>query len=76
MPHDKPETLGHYAGTVLARVLDLSLTRQVAGLRGQMQRAGAGTDEAQAAFAEMIRLEARRREPARHLSPAGVGGRG
>ncbi|WP_084102206.1 DNA primase [Demequina sp. NBRC 110051] len=62
LPHDKPETLGHYAGTVLARVLDLSLTRQVAALRGRMQRAGTGTPEAQEAFAEMIRIETRRRE--------------
>ncbi|WP_084078590.1 DNA primase [Demequina sp. NBRC 110057] len=62
LPHDKPETLGHYAGTVLARVLDLSLTRQVAALRGAMQRAGTGTPEAQQAFAEMIGIETRRRE--------------
>ncbi|WP_062079003.1 DNA primase [Demequina globuliformis] len=61
LPHDRPETIGHYAGTVLARVLDLSLTRQIAELRGRMQRAGAGTEGAQEAFAEIIRLETRRR---------------
>ncbi|WP_062072558.1 DNA primase [Demequina sediminicola] len=61
LPHDKPETLGHYASSVLARVLDLSLTRAIAELRGRMQRAGAGTDGAQEAFAEIVRLEQRRR---------------
>ncbi|MDE0572879.1 DNA primase [Demequina sp. B12] len=62
LPHDKPETIGHYAGTVLARVLDLSITRQIAELRGRMQRAGAGTEAAQEAFAQIIQLETRRRQ--------------
>ncbi len=61
LPHDKPETLPEYARSVLARVLDMSLTRQVAETRGRMQRAGEGTPEASTAFAEMIQLEGRRR---------------
>ena len=61
LPHDKVETLGHWAGTVLARVLDLSLTRRIAEARGRMQRAGEGTPEHQEGFAELIRLETARR---------------
>lgn len=62
LPHDKPSELGVYARSVLARLLDHSLTRQIADLRGRMQRAGAGTEAAQEAFAQMIALEQRRRE--------------
>jgi len=61
LPHDKPETMGRYARSVLAKVLDLSLTREIAELRGHMQRAGEGTDEAQQAFARIVELETRRR---------------
>ena len=62
LPHDKPGELGVYARSVLARLLDHSLTRRIADVRGRMQRAGAGTEGAQEAFAEMIALEQRRRE--------------
>ncbi len=61
LPHDKPETLGVYARSVLARLLELSLTRDIGEMRGRMQRAGAGTEEANEAFAEIVRLEGRRR---------------
>ena len=61
LPHDKPETLGHWAGTVLARVHDLSLTRRIAEVRGRMQRAGQGTEAAAEAFAQVIALETQRR---------------
>lgn len=61
LPHDKPETLGVYARSVLSRVLDLALTRDIAELRGRMQRAGEGTEEALAAFAQIVSLEGRRR---------------
>ncbi|WP_062378518.1 DNA primase [Demequina pelophila] len=62
LPHDKPTELGVYARSILVKLLDLDLTRRAADLRGRMQRAGQGTPEAQEAFAEMIRLENRRRE--------------
>ena len=54
-------TDAEYARSVLSRMLDLDLTRQIAELRGGMQRAGEGSDEAQAAFADLIALETRRR---------------
>ena len=52
---------GDYARSVLSRMLDLDLTRQIAELRGAMQRAGEGSDEAATAFAQLIGLETRRR---------------
>lgn len=61
LPHDKPETMGNYARSVLARLLEVSLTRDIGEMRGRMQRAGEGTAEAQEAFAEIVRLEGRRR---------------
>ena len=59
LPTDKADA--EYARSVLSRMLDLDLTRQIAELRGGMQRAGEGSDEAQAAFADLIALETRRR---------------
>ncbi|MGC4174920.1 DNA primase [Demequina sp.] len=59
LPTDKADA--EYVRSVLARMLDLDLTRQIAELRGSMQRAGEGSDEAQAAFAALIALETRRR---------------
>ncbi|WP_062212131.1 DNA primase [Demequina oxidasica] len=61
LPHDKPEEAHRYVRSVLARVADLSVTRQIAELRGRMQRAGQGTEAASEAFAEVIRLEQLRR---------------
>ena len=59
LPTDRADA--EYARSVLSRMLDLDLTRQIAELRGGMQRAGEGSDEAQAAFANLIALETRRR---------------
>ena len=59
LPTDRADS--EYARSVLARMLDLDLTRQIAELRGGMQRAGEGSEEAQAAFARLIALETRRR---------------
>ena len=61
LPMDRPDQMGGYALSVLSRMLDLDLTRQIAELRGVMQRAGEGTEQAQAAFADLIALETRRR---------------
>jgi len=61
LPHDRADTLGVYAMSVVAKVVELGLTREIAALRGQMQRAGEGSAEAQEAFAQVVALEARRR---------------
>ena len=62
LPHDRPDTMGRYARSVLAKVLEIAITREIADLRGRMQRAGEGTAEAQAAFESIVALEKRRRE--------------
>ena len=59
LPTDRAD--GGYARSVLSRMLDLDLTRQIAEIRGTMQRAGEGSAEAQEAFAVLIALETRRR---------------
>ena len=61
LPHDKAETLGLYARSILAKVLDAHLTRRVGELRGSMQRAGEGTDEYWRIFGDITALETRRR---------------
>ncbi len=61
IPHDKPETMGAYAGSVMAKVLEGHMTQRIGELRGAMKRAGEGTDESQRVFGEIIALEARRR---------------
>jgi len=59
LPTDRAD--GGYARSVLSRMLDLDLTRQISDMRGTMQRAGEGSAEAQEAFAVLIALETRRR---------------
>ena len=59
LPTDRAD--GGYARSVLSRMLDLDLTRQIAEIRGTMQRAGEGSAAAQEAFAVLIALETRRR---------------
>lgn len=61
LPHDKPGELTRYVRSVLAKMLDLDLTRLIADVRGRMQRAEQDSEEAHAAFAEVIGLEQRRR---------------
>jgi DNA primase len=61
LPHDNPARAGEYARSVLARMLDFVLTREISAARGSMQRAGQGSDDYQASFAAIVELEKRRR---------------
>ncbi len=61
LPHHKPAEVATYATSVLGRVWDLSLTRQIADVRGRMQRIGEGGEGYQDAFAELIAFEGERR---------------
>ena len=61
IPHDKPETMGTYAGSVMGKVLEGHYTQRLGELRGAMKRAGEGTDESVRLFGEIIALEAKRR---------------
>ncbi len=62
IPFDKPRELATYATSVINRIRDLSLTRQIASVRGRMQRIGAGQDGHAEAFAELVALEGERRK--------------
>ena len=61
LPHDRPETMGNYAGSVMGKVFDGHLTKRIGELRGAMKRAGEGTDDASRIFGEIIALETKRR---------------
>jgi DNA primase len=61
LPHDKPETIGAYAGSVLAKVLDAYLTKSIGELRGAMQRAGEQSADYWQIFGELNALESRKR---------------
>ena len=61
LPHDRPDTMATYAGSVMGKVLDGHLTKRIGELRGAMKRAGEGTDDASRIFGEIIALEGKRR---------------
>ncbi len=63
LPEDRPDALDDYVRGVVNALVDLGLTRQIADSRGRLQRMDPVVDaEAyQAAFAELVALEGRRR---------------
>ncbi|WP_324651166.1 DNA primase [Georgenia sp. H159] len=61
LPEDRPEALGNYARGVLLSLIQMGLTRQIADLRGKLQRTEPDGEEAVRIFAELVALENRRR---------------
>lgn len=63
LPEDRPDALADYVRGVVGGLVDLGLTRQIADLRGRLQRMDPEADAAayQAAFADLVALEGRRR---------------
>src|SRR5450756_470583 len=63
LPEDRPDALEDYVRGVVSGLVDLGLTRQVADARGRLQRMDPekDADAYQAAFAELVALEGRRR---------------
>ena len=63
VPEDRPEAVADYVRGVVLRLVEMGFTRQIAELRGRLQRMDSGADPAgyQAAFAELVALEGRRR---------------
>ena len=63
LPEDRPDALDDYVRGVVNALVDLGLTRQIADSRGRLQRMDPVVDGAtyQAAFAELVALEGRRR---------------
>lgn len=60
LPEDRPEALGNYARGVLLSLIQMGLTRQIADLRGRLQRTAPDSEEAVQIFAELVALENRR----------------
>lgn len=63
LPEDREEVLPAYVRGVVMRLVDIGYTRQIADVRGRLQRMGADADPAQsrALLAELLELEGRRR---------------
>lgn len=63
LPEDRPDVIDDYVRGVVDALVDLGLTRQIAEARGRLQRmdAAAEPDAYQAAFADLVGLEGRRR---------------
>lgn len=63
LPEDRPESLEGYVKGVVLRLVEIGFTRHIADLRGRLQRMDADADPAayQAAFAELVEVEGRRR---------------
>ncbi|MEZ0449387.1 DNA primase [Cellulomonas sp. ICMP 17802] len=63
LPEDRPEALEGYVKGVVLRLVEIGFTRHIADLRGRLQRMDADADPAayQAAFAELVEVEGRRR---------------
>ena len=63
LPEDRPDALEDYVRGVVGGLVDLGLTRQIADARGHLQRMDPekDADAYQAALAELVALEGRRR---------------
>jgi DNA primase len=63
LPADRPDAIEDYVHGVVSGLVDLGLTRQIADARGRLQRMDPekDADAYQAAFAELVAIEGRRR---------------
>lgn len=63
LPEDRPGSLPGYVRGVVLRLVEIGCTRQIADVRGRLQRLGADADpaETRALLGALVELEARRR---------------
>lgn len=61
LPQDRAEELGGYARGVLTALLRMGMTRQVADVKGRLQRMDPNDPAYAEAFTDLVRLEERRR---------------
>jgi DNA primase len=61
LPEDRPDAVDGYVAGVVARLVELGLTRQIADARGRLQRTSPEDPSYQETFAELVGLEGRRR---------------
>ena len=61
LPEDRPDALGNYARGVLISLIQMGLTRQIADLRGRLQRTDPDDAAAVTIFSDLVAMENRRR---------------
>lgn len=61
LPEDRPDALGGYAQGVLTALMRMGLTREIADVKGRLQRTDPGDPAYAATFGELMTLENRRR---------------
>ena len=61
LPEDRADALGDYAHGVIRRLVEIGYTRQIAEMRGRLQRMADDDPAYAATFAELVALEGRRR---------------
>jgi DNA primase len=61
LPADTEEALARYAYSVVLRVVELELTREIGNLRSRVQRLDPAGPQAAAAFTDLMTAEANRR---------------
>ena len=70
LPADGDDALARYAASVVLRVAELDLTRAIGTLRSRVQRLDPAGPEAEAAFADLLAAEGRRRGLRERISGA------
>ncbi|MEE6295148.1 DNA primase [Georgenia wangjunii] len=61
LPADREEALGGYARGVLLSLIEMGVTRQIADLKGRLQRADPADPDYAQLFGDLVSLESRRR---------------
>ncbi|TRW46887.1 DNA primase [Georgenia yuyongxinii] len=61
LPEDRPDALAGYAQGVLVALIRMGLTRQIADVKGRLQRTDPADSAYQQVFADLVALESRRR---------------
>jgi DNA primase len=71
LPADTDEALARYAVSVVLRLAEVEVSRQVGVLRSRVQRLDADDPAATQAFAELLAVEAQRRSLRERISGGG-----
>ncbi|AEI11792.1 DNA primase [Cellulomonas gilvus] len=61
IPEDRPEAVAGYVRGIVLRLVEVGFTRQIAELRGRLQRMSEQDEGYRATWAELVALEGRRR---------------
>jgi DNA primase len=61
LPEDREASMGEYVRGVVNRLVEIGFTRQIADLRGRLQRTEASHPDYGRTFAELVAVEGQRR---------------